>query len=212
MRNLLDLSNFNYSQLSLLINKSVEYSLKKGKQTLKNKKIAFLFSEVSLRTKISFDIATQLLGGIAINVSIPHLLKENNGATREDFLDILKSLESWVDAFVIRDYSGNTLESALKYSKLPIIDAFCGKNHPTQTIADLCAIKKTIGRLNNIIICCVCPPFGSGVMESFAYGGVIMGAKIYFLTPKGKYTPVNSNFFNKIENLKNKNSRWGGGF
>ncbi|OGF33392.1 hypothetical protein A2533_04705 [Candidatus Falkowbacteria bacterium RIFOXYD2_FULL_35_9] len=207
MNNLLEIQSLNKTQLTALINRSIDFSKNKKQQLLKNKRLALLFSEVSLRTKMSFKIGMQLLGGIATTVSIPHLTKEFDGTNREDFLDILKSLEGWVDAFVIRDYTGKLLEMSLKHTNLPIIDGFCGLNHPTQTIADLAIIQKEFKKIKNLKICCVCPPFGSGVMESFAYGGIIMGADIYFLTPESKYSSKNKSFNKKIKALGKK---WGG--
>ena len=204
MKNLLSISDIEKTTLSKIIDRAILFSSKETFNKLKNKKIALLFSEVSLRTKISFEIAIQLLGGIAVSVSIPHLTKEFDGTPREDFLDILKSLEGWVDGFVIREYGGKYLEKTLKTSKLPVIDAFCGKNHPSQTIADLAIIKKKFGELKGIKICCICPPFGSGIMESFAYGGIIMGMDVRFLTPKGEYKPKNQDFINKITKLQKK--------
>tara|TARA_Y100000310_G_C20675761_1_gene812937 strand:+ start:145 stop:1071 length:927 start_codon:yes stop_codon:yes gene_type:complete len=204
MKNLLSISDIEQKTLSKIIDRVVLFSSKGNFNTLKNKKIALLFSEVSLRTKISFEIATQLLGGIAVSISIPHLTKEFDGTPREDFLDILKSLEGWVDGFVVREYSGKYLEKTLKNSKLPVIDAFCGKNHPSQTIGDLSIIKKKFGELKGIKVCCICPPFGSGIMESFAYGCIIMGMDVRFLSPKGEYKPKNKDFLNKIKKLQEK--------
>lgn len=209
MNNLLEIYSLNPKTLSSLIDRTISFSSKKTQQTLKNKRVALLFSEVSLRTKISFEIGTQLLGGIATSISVPHYTNEYDGTPREDFIDILKSLEGWVDALVIRDYTGKILKTALKHSQLPIIDGFCGINHPTQTIADLGIIKKEAKKIKGVKICCVCPPFGSGVMESFAYGAVIMGAELFFLTPNGKYIPKNKQFLTIISKLQKK---WGGQF
>ena len=151
MNNLLEIQSLNRTMLSSLINRTIDFSKNKNQEILKNKRLALLFSEVSLRTKISFEIGMQLLGGIATTVSIPHITKEFDGTNREDFLDILKSLEGWVDAFVIRDYTGQLLQTSLEHSRLPIIDGFCGQNHPTQTIADLAILQKECKKINDSI-------------------------------------------------------------
>lgn len=206
MTNLLNIHDLNKEILSKIVERAIVFSSKEHFNTLKNKRITLLFSEVSLRTKISFEIAAQLLGGIAVSISIPDFTKEFDGTPREDFLDIIKSLEGWSDSFVIRDYTKKYLDLTLKVSKLPIIDGFCGLDHPTQTIADLAIIRKELGKIEGIEICCICPEFGSGIMESFAYGALLMGATINFLVPNGDYSPKNKSFFKIIQNITKNSS------
>ena len=202
MKQLLNIDNLDYKDLQDLINRTLIHSRKNSPKTLKDKRVGLIFSEVSLRTQISFTIAVQLLGGISTMITIPHFTTEFDGTPREDICDILRSLEGWMDIFIIRDYSGQILKEALQNIRLPIIDGFCGDNHPTQTIADLGIIKNESGKIQDVEICCVCPNFGSGVMESFALGAVMMGARVIFLISGGEYKPKNKDFFIRLNKIK----------
>ncbi|MCX6720539.1 MAG: hypothetical protein NTW11_01930 [Candidatus Staskawiczbacteria bacterium] len=201
-QNLLSIKDLNQEKLSLLIDKTIYFKQNKPEKLLEGKKIALVFAENSLRTKISFELAVQMLGGIANYVQLPNFLREFDNTEREDYVDILKCVDSWSDALVIRDYSQKYFNTLLKISKHPIIDGFCCKDHPTQTITDLATIKYVLGDLKNVKVCFVGPSDGSAIMESFAYGAVIMGMETVFLLPYDEYLPKNSDFFKTISNLQ----------
>lgn len=200
--NILSIKDLTVDKLKKLVDRTIIFSKKKehGKP-LAGKRVALLFSESSLRTKISFELAAQMLGGAYVNVHLPHVMKEFDGTPRENLLDVLKSLERWVDVIVIRDYYGKYLDIAVRESSIPVIDAFCGKDHPSQTICDLALLKKVYGRLEGLKVCLSGPETGSGIMESFAYGAVMLGVNVMFLAPE-KYAPKIPGFFENIARLQ----------
>jgi ornithine carbamoyltransferase len=198
-KNLFSIKNIDFLNLNLLVNRTLYYSLNKPEEILKGKRVALVFSETSLRTKIAFELAAKILGAVTSYVEIPKVMKEVDGTPREDYVDVIKCLNRWFDAIVIRDYSKLYFESAKKFANLPIIDCFCGNDHPTQTIADLAIIKKYKEKAT---VCCICPNTGSAIMESFVYGAVIMGIKVRMLVPNREYKSKNKDFFQSIRILE----------
>jgi len=202
--NLVSIKDLSKEELLNLVERTIYFSSKNKSNSLSDKRVALLFSESSLRTKVAFEIASQMLGGAVVSLSLPNVTKEFDNTPREDILDIVKSLERWVDVIVVRDYTGKSLKILLENSKLPIIDGFCIKDHPTQTIADLSLIKNKFEDIKNLKVCFVGPSKGSAIMESFAYGAVMLGIKLTFLIAAKEYNPKNKDFFEIINKLEEK--------
>lgn len=198
-KNLFSIKNIDFITLDQLVNRTLYYSSNKPEEILRGKRVALVFSETSLRTKIAFELAAKMLGAVTSYVEIPKVMKEVDGTPREDYIDVIKCLNGWFDAIVIRDYSKLYFEGAKKTANLPMIDCFCGNDHPTQTIADLAIAKKY---QKNATACCICPDTGSAIMESFMYGAVIMGMKVGMLVSNKEYKPKNKDFFQSIRILE----------
>jgi ornithine carbamoyltransferase len=105
---------------------------------LSGRTIAMLFEKPSLRTRVSFDVGIQELGGASI-----YLGKEEVGLdTRESAEDIARILSGWVSAMVCRVFEHSTLERMAANSLVPVINALSDLEHPCQALADLLTIRQ----------------------------------------------------------------------
>ncbi len=123
----------------LIMAKKLKEELKsKGKNELflKGKQMVMLFEKPSLRTKLSFDMAINQLGGHSIYFGP----QEVGLGKREEVTDVSKVISSMADLVVARVFSHKELEKFAAASQVPVINALSDKEHPCQALADLLTI------------------------------------------------------------------------
>ena len=106
---------------------------------LKNKQMVMLFEKPSLRTKLSFDLAMNQLGGHSVYFGG----EEVGLGKREAVSDVARVVSSQVHLIVARVNSHETLEELAKYSQRPVINALSDLEHPCQALTDLFTIWET---------------------------------------------------------------------
>lgn len=149
---------------------------------LHRRSTAVVFEKPSLRTRVTFEIAIQQLGGIAVHLD--H--RDGRIGEREPARDIARNLERWCDAVVARTYAQQTLEELSRWSKVPIINALSGHFHPCQAFADLLTLKEHKGRLAGLKIAYIGD--GNNVAASLMLNAAKLGVSVSIATPKG-YEP-----------------------
>ncbi|MBI4895622.1 MAG: hypothetical protein HY831_03970 [Candidatus Aenigmarchaeota archaeon] len=202
-RNIIEITDVSKKELEFLIKRVLFFkkNYKNRFSILKGKNVGLLLDSASLRTKLSFEIATFKLGGFPYFIptrSITHEL----GKPREDFEDIIETLDKFLDIYIVRDYSRKLLTVLMRKNYPPFINGFSGTGHPSQALADVATIEMHRGNIKKLNIYAICPPNGSGVIESFVYAILLLGGDITLITPKGKITPKNNDFFKTIEKLE----------
>lgn len=143
----------------------------RGPKPLQGKSIALLFEKPSLRTKASFQVGIQQLGGFSFYMGP----EEVGLGVREPVSDVARVLSGYVDGIVARVNSHRSLEELAAYSTVPVINALSDWEHPCQTMADLLTIQESKGKLeglgltfvgdgNNVSrsLCLALPPVGIG--------------------------------------------------
>ncbi|HHT54563.1 MAG TPA: aspartate carbamoyltransferase [Clostridiales bacterium] len=119
-------------------------------ETCRGRTLATLFFEPSTRTRLSFEAAMYSLGGNCLGFS-----QENTSsvAKGESIADTARIVSIYSDIIVMRHYAEGAPYAAGLYATVPVINAGDGgHNHPTQTLTDLCTIKKEFGRLDRLTI------------------------------------------------------------
>ena len=143
-RNLLSVTDVNSEETAALIRRAME--MKQPDQggathALQDKSVALLFEKPSLRTKVSFMVGIQEMGGFGL-----YLGPEEVGlGTREPASDVARVLSGYVDCIVARVNSHRTLEELAEYASVPVINALSDWEHPCQTMADLLTIAEHQG-------------------------------------------------------------------
>src|SRR5580698_2101540 len=108
------------------------------RSALAGKSIAMLFEKPSLRTRMTFELAIQQLGGFA-------LLNEGPIGAREPLKDMARNLDRWVSAIVARTFLQKTVEGLAHWSKVPVINALSDMYHPCQALADMQTVREHFG-------------------------------------------------------------------
>ncbi len=86
------------------------------RSALAGKSIALLFEKPSLRTRMTFELAIQQLGGFA-------LLNEGRIGMREPLKDMARNLDRWVSGIVARTFLQKTVDDLARWSSVPVINA-----------------------------------------------------------------------------------------
>lgn len=105
---------------------------------LAGKSLALLFEKPSLRTRVTFELAIQQLGGFAI-------LDEGRIGVREALKDVARNLDRWVSGIVARTYRQQTVDDLALWSSVPVINALSDAWHPCQALADMQTIREHFG-------------------------------------------------------------------
>lgn len=91
-----------------------------------------LFQKPSLRTRVTFELAIQQLGGYAMYLSPA----EVGMGKRESVYDVGKNLERWVDVVIARVFAQKDVEDLAAATAPPVINALSDDEHPCQAMAD----------------------------------------------------------------------------
>jgi len=155
---------------------------KKYAQSLEGQTLALIFEKPSLRTRTSFDVGIQQLGGYSLYLSP----QEISLGKRESVYDVAKNLERMVDGIMIRTFGHYIVEDMAKYAKIPIINGLTDFNHPCQAMADYLTMLEVKGDLEGRKMSYVGD--GNNVAHSLMIAGAILGINVSVATPQG-YEP-----------------------
>ena len=159
---------------------------KKGEKKshiLEGKNIGLLFSKPSTRTRVSFEVGINKLGGKAVYMTSSQLQISRG----EDVRDTARTLSRYLDGLVVRTYAHAWLEEFAANASVPVINALTDFSHPCQILADVQTIYEYFGeRIKEIKIAYVGD--GNNVANSLVVGAGLFGLKLYVATPSG-YEP-----------------------
>ena len=145
---------------------------------LAGKALGMIFEKSSMRTRISFEVAIQQLGGYAIFDSGNFGLGE-----REAIKDVGKVMSRHVDGIVIRTFHQKNVKELARHSSIPIINGLSDSLHPCQALADVFTVKEKFGSLDGIRIAFIGD--GNNVARSLAIACAKLGLKFTIATPRG---------------------------
>lgn len=149
---------------------------------LTGKSLALVFEKPSLRTRATFEIAMNQLGG---NVFFMGGAEVGLG-TRETPADCARSLARWVDLIAVRTFSQTTLEEMAAYSSVPVINALTDLYHPCQVLADCQTLVEHKGKLDGLKITFVGD--GNNMVHSWLEAAALVPFSFTVACPKG-YEP-----------------------
>jgi ornithine carbamoyltransferase len=146
---------------------------------LAGKTLALLFEKPSLRTRVSFEVAMQQLGGRALYLSPA----EVGLGGREPVADVARVLSRYVDAIAARTFKHETVEELARWADVPVINALSDGEHPCQTLADLLTIYEKKGRWRGLVLSFVGD--GNNVARSLMLGSAMVGMDFRIASPQG---------------------------
>ncbi|MCX7880639.1 MAG: ornithine carbamoyltransferase [Ignavibacteria bacterium] len=155
----------------------LEYS-----SSLRFKTLAMIFEKPSLRTRTTFDVGIQQLGGFSLYLS-PN---EINLGKRESVYDVAKNLERMVDAIMVRTFGHDIVLDMARFARIPIINGLTDYEHPCQALGDFFTIREIKGNLKGLKITYVGD--GNNVCHSLLSAAALLGAHMWVATPRG-YEP-----------------------
>jgi len=149
------------------------------RNTLQGKSLVALFEKPSLRTRVSFDIGIQKLGGHLVYLDA----QANNLAGREDTKDMALNLSCWADGIIARVFSHSTLEELREHASVPVINALCDLYHPCQALADYLALSEVFHDIKGKTLAYIGD--GNNVTHSLLIVGALLSVHQVVVTPAG---------------------------
>jgi ornithine carbamoyltransferase len=151
-------------------------------EALKGKTLAMIFEKPSLRTRVTFDVGIQQLGGFSLYLSPAEI----NLGQRESVYDVAKNLERMVQCIMIRTFAHAIVEQMAEYAVIPVINGLTDFSHPCQAMGDFLTMWEVKGRLEKLKVAFVGD--GNNVAHSLLFAGAQLGADVVVATPAG-YEP-----------------------
>lgn len=124
------------SLLELAIQLKAEHAEGGNKPILKGKSLAMVFQKPSLRTRVSFEMGMQHLGGHAIYIGP----SEIGLGQRESIADVARVLDGYVDGIMARVFAHDHVLQLAQWAQRPVINGLSDYNHPCQGLADALTI------------------------------------------------------------------------
>jgi ornithine carbamoyltransferase len=149
---------------------------------LRNKHIALIFEKPSLRTRVTFEVGIQSMGGFV--VFLDHT--QARLGERESIPDVAHNLEQWVQGIVARVYEQRVLEEMAANIQIPVVNALSDKFHPCQALADFFTLEEKFGSVKGFKLAYVGD--GNNVCHSLLYLASRLGVHIRVATP-ANYAP-----------------------
>ncbi len=145
---------------------------------LRGRTVALLFEKPSLRTRVSFEVATSRAGGETLFAQGGEFAI----GTRETPEDAARVLSSYVDAIVIRTHAHAPLRRFAQAASVPVINGLSGEAHPCQALADMLTLGEHFGEVAGLRLAYV-GDARNNVAASFAQAAVMLGATVHFGCP-----------------------------
>ena len=187
MRHFLWLVDFTKEEIKDIIDLAIKIKkeTKAGifKPYLKHNQLAMIFEKSSTRTRVSFEVGINQLGGNGLFLSS----RDIQLGRGEPLKDTARVISRMVDLIMIRTFGQDRLIEFAKYSKVPVINGLTDLCHPVQLLADLLTMiefdKFDFDNPSKTNVAYI----GDG--NNMAHSWVILAAKLGFnikvATPKG---------------------------
>ncbi len=187
MKHLLKLLDMSGEEIIEVLNLAdqLKYETKHGIEHcyLKGKCLGMIFEKSSTRTRVSFEVGINQLGGYAVV-----LASEGSQIGRgEPVQDTARVLSRYVDGIMIRTFEQQEVEDLAKYGSVPVINGLTDFCHPCQVLADLMTIREFKGSFEGLKMCFIGD--GNNMMNSLTVGGLKVGMSVSVACPEGYRPP-----------------------
>ncbi|MBX3020068.1 MAG: ornithine carbamoyltransferase [Bdellovibrionales bacterium] len=146
---------------------------------LNGKTIALIFEKPSLRTRLSFTVAINELGGQVVEL----LGSQKKSEEPEDTIRVLQGM---VHGLMMRTFEHSVFDRMVTKATIPIINGLSDSHHPCQALADLLTLFQRFGRLQGLKLGYVGD--GNNVLHSLLLLAPLVGVDVHYACPVG-YQP-----------------------
>jgi ornithine carbamoyltransferase len=186
VRHFLDLADWTsedlWAMLELAVDLKKQWRTEGNPPLLAGRALGMIFQKPSLRTRVSFEMAMEHIGGHALYLSP----QEIGLGKRESIADIARVLGGYVDIIMARTFDHEHVLELARWSPVPVINGLTDYNHPCQAMADLLTIYEEFDRLAGLHVVYVGD--SNNVVNSLLMGAAQFGYKMSVASPEG-YQP-----------------------
>src|SRR5207302_899693 len=110
---------------------------------LQGRMLAMIFDKPSTRTRISFDVGMQQLGGQSVTLTGAEMQLGRG----ETIADTARVLSRYVDGIVIRTLDHAHVQELAEHATVPVINGLTRRSHPCQVMADVMTFEEHRGTI-----------------------------------------------------------------
>ena len=198
MKHFIDINNFKKTEIDEIISlaKKIKKNPKKYSTSCKNKTLGLIFEKQSLRTRLSFNVGMQKLGGSVLELKSKDIGFDNK---REKAEDVLNVLSQYIDCIMIRNNNHKQIVNLSKENILPIINGLTEYSHPCQILGDFLTLQEHLKSIKNVNIAWIGDY--NNVLRSLIHLQNIYNFKLNLIIPK----EIFKNYKKEFQQYKNKN-------
>jgi ornithine carbamoyltransferase len=146
---------------------------------LERRSIALIFEKPSLRTRLSFTVGIQELGGQVVELA-------GSQKKSEEPEDAIRVLQGMVHGVMVRTFEHAFLDRMVSKARIPVINGLSDSHHPCQALADLQTLLQRFEKLQGLKVAYIGD--GNNVLHSLLLMAPFVGVDIHYACPDG-YQP-----------------------
>ena len=198
MKHFIDINSFKKKEIDEIISlaKKIKKNPKKYSSSCKDKTLGLIFEKQSLRTRLSFNVGMQKLGGFVLELKSKDIGFDNK---REKAEDVLNVLSQYIDCVMIRNNNHKQIVNLSKENILPIINGLTEYSHPCQILGDFLTLQEHLNSIKNANIAWIGDY--NNVLRSLIHLQNIYNFKLNLIIPK----EIFKNYKKEFQQYKNKN-------
>ncbi len=187
VKHFLDISDFDPATLNQLIasaraRKNARAGSARGAldadKPLDGKMLALIFDKPSTRTRVSFDVGMQQLGGRTLMLTGAEMQLGRG----ETMADTARVMSRYVDAIMIRTLDQDMLHEMAENASVPVINGMTKLSHPCQVLADVMTFEEKKGSIRGRKVAWTGD--SNNVLASWVHAAARFGFELHVATPK----------------------------
>ncbi len=168
------------AELDALLDRAIELKAAPlSSRALAGRGVALIFEKPSTRTRLSFEMGVNELGGHPVVLRSGEMQLSRGESPRDTALVLSRQ----VAAVGIRTGPDALVEELARYADIPVINMLTALHHPCQALADLMTARETFGALTGLRLAYVGD--GTNVARSLAILGSLAGMDVAIASPEG---------------------------
>ncbi|MFP4259053.1 MAG: ornithine carbamoyltransferase [Desulfovermiculus sp.] len=172
------------SALPALIARGQEMKTQRSvSRILKDKTLALVFEKSSTRTRVSFEVAINELGGNPLFMTP----SESQLGRNEPLKDAVRCLSRYTHGMIVRTFAQADLKEICRYSTIPVINALTDSFHPCQVLSDLMTISERTPDFSRLTVSWIGD--GNNMAHSWINAASLLPFQLRIAAPPG-FEPV----------------------
>ena len=145
--------------------------------------IGSIYEKPSTRTRVSFEVGIQRLGGSALTL----LKNDIQLGTSETIGDTAQVLSRFLGGITYRCFGHEDVTALAEHAEVPVINALSAKHHPCQAAADLMTVMEHHDDTEDLTVAWVGD--GNNVLHDLMLACAMLGIDVRYACPEG-YEPA----------------------
>jgi len=183
-RHFLSLKDWSRDEIELLFEQAAAIKANPDSYAgaLAGQSLAMIFQKPSTRTRVSFEVGMNQLGGRALFLGSGDI-QLNRGET---IADTARVLSRYVQGIMARVFAHQDVTDLARHGSVPVINGLSDLLHPCQALADYFTLRERRGGLTGLKLAYVGD--GNNVAHELMFGAVKLGLQFSIGCPRG-YEP-----------------------